>query len=210
MFGKLRVFVVCTSLLSVAGNAGAQGLAPLQAKLTQVYGTMLGSALPDIAKGEATILEASGRKDDAAKLRTAADKMIAASLKPDNDAYAAGMTSISDGTKQLSDAQMTNAGKLDSTAQKQFIGGLTQYVTGTVKLNNLKSDATQLAGMIGSATQGLSMMDAMRAKSTVNLAKAVSTGVPDVAAKSVGGLQAIKAFAASRNIPIPPNLLQGM
>jgi len=206
-----RVVAICTCLLAGATGAHAQGLAPLQAKLSDVYSKMLGRALPTIATGEATMLEASGRKDEAAKLLAAADKMKqGANQQPDEKLWKASITSVSDGANTASDTLSTKAGQLSDSAKKQFIVGLAQYVDGEVQLKGMKEDASQLAGLIGGATQGLSMMDAMRARGTINLAKTVSTGVPDIAAKSLTGLQAIKAFAASRSIQIPADLLQRM
>jgi hypothetical protein len=117
---------------------------------------------------------------------------------------------VSDGAARAADTLNTQSGQLSSEATQQFIDGLTKYVSGTVKLQALKSDAESLSAMIGPATKGLSMMDAARARGTVSLAKAVASAVPDVTTKSVSGLQAIKAYAAARSIPIPADLLRGM
>jgi hypothetical protein len=211
MLGKSGALALCISAVVMSGQLGAQGIAPVQAKLKDVYVTMLGSALPDIARGEAMILDASGKKDQAAALRASADKMTqGAAQDPSEDLFKASVTSVSDGASKSADTLNTKSGELSAEAKQQFIDGLTKYVMGTVKLKSLKGDAESLSAMIGPATKGLSMMDAVRARGTISLAKTVATGVPDVTAKSISGLQAIKAFAAARNIPIPANLLQGM
>jgi hypothetical protein len=207
-----RIIVLSVVGLAVsAPSSQAQGLAPLQTQLKQVYGTMLGSALPKIALGEAAILEASGKKDDAAKLRAAADKMTQASSQdPNADLYKESTTSVSEGAQAAADTANATADTLSSAAKKQFLDGVEKYVGGVAALKNLKDDASALAGLIPSATKGLSFMDAARARGTISLAKAVATGIPDVTARAVVGLAAIKAYAASRNIQIPANILQGM
>ena len=201
--------VVCAFFLVSAGAANGQGLAPLQSKLKDVYGSMLGNALPDIASGEASILEASGKKDKASQMRAAAEKMRqGATLAPDEGTAKAAIKSVSNVANDVSDSTVAQSGQLSDSAKTLFIEGVTKYMSGVVKLKGLQGDASQLSTLAGTAGQGLSMMDAVRARGTMSLAKIVASGVPDVTTKSIEGLQAIKKYAASRNIKIPANLLK--
>lgn len=197
----LNTALLCLTLTTTAHGQG--GLAPVQEKLAQLYPQVMEDILPEVALGQARMLAASGLKDEAAKLSATAERARqGASQKPDKALF----TSISSAVEQFSTEHLAQSGELSDSAKKEFLDGLVQYVNGVSQLKGLSGDLSQLGGLVPSATQGLSMVDAARAKPTVELAKALTSSLTAVTTKSVSGMGALKAFTASRNIPVPADL----
>ncbi|MCZ8203788.1 hypothetical protein [Gemmatimonas sp.] len=200
-----RVLQITTLLATTSSPVFAQD--DLDVKLNDMYRMTYVEAMPRLLEATAKLKEATGHKDEAAKVRAAAADLAKGGDKPNPDLTKTVMTLQSEASKSLADDLTAGTAKVSADQMQAFIDGVVSYFEGTVKTG----EAAQLIPDLSKALSAFQMpknpMAARKAMSTVGAAKALVDNVPVLLSSNLQTTKALKAYVTANRIKVPTEVL---